>query len=131
MWLNEGIAVSSESRLCLGHLDEPPHESHSQLVDYWDVDRIQLFWSGESFQLADEGSKLSYDLAQILVGQLSHDWPSFLQFVNNADHQDGGAAAAEVVLDLDLGEVVCIILEKEPDPGWSPALEKDASTVRE
>lgn len=120
-WLNEGLAVNTEQRLC-GTLPPlfTPREMHEKHRAFWGDAEIQQFWSGKSFLRNDDGNMLSYDLARIMVSQMSADWASFQRFVQNADSQDAGAAAASEYLDLELGAVASVLLEREPTAHWSP-----------
>ena len=120
-WLNEGLAVNTEKRLSPSgqHLFSP-HEMHGKHLDFWGADEIQEFWSGKSFLRPDDGNMLSYDLACILVDQLSADWPRFATFVNDANLEDAGAGAAAQHFDMDLGAAASALLEKEPDADWRP-----------
>ena len=54
------------------------------------------------------------------MSQFAADWQTFRQFALAADLADGGAAAAQLHLGIDLGAAVCAILEREPDESWSP-----------
>lgn len=120
-WLNEGLAVNTEKRLSpSGSPLFSPHEMHEKHLDFWGADEIQEFWSGKSFLRPDDGNMLSYDLARILVDQLSADWPRFAKFVNDANMEDAGADAAARHLDIDLGAAASALLEKEFDATWHP-----------
>ena len=120
-WLNEGLAVNTENRLSpSGTPQFSPHEMHARHQGFWGAEEIQEFWSGKSFLRPDDGNMLSYDLARILVEQLSGDWPRFAAFVNDANLEDAGAEAAIEHLDLDLGAAACALLESAPDDGWRP-----------
>ena len=120
-WLNEGLAVNTEQRLAgapqatLGAAER----LHDKLRRFWSVARIQEFWSGVAFHLADSQT-FSYELARILVEQLAKDWQPFAQFVLRADRADAGAAAARECLGLDLGTLVTTLLERETPKSWSP-----------
>jgi len=120
-WLNEGIAVNTEHRLC-----PPPRplftpgEMHEKHLQFWGKAEIQQFWSGRSFLRSDDGNMLSYDLARILVAQFSSEWEAFRSFVLSAELADAGASAARVHLGLELGAAVAAILEKESDQAWHP-----------
>lgn len=121
LWLNEGLAVNTERRLAGAapgrHTPEQMHEKHRR---FWSVLSIQAFWSGQSFLEPGEANMLSYDLARILIEQLARDWPAFTRFVQNAKHDDAGAAAAHEHLGLDLGELVTTLLERDTPKSWSP-----------
>lgn len=120
-WLNEGIAVNTEQRLC----PPPPplftpQEMHEKHLQFWGEAEVQQFWSGKSFLRSDDGNMLSYDLARILVNQFSSEWDSFRSFVLGADLSDAGAAAAREHLGLDLGAAVAAILEADGGQRWGP-----------
>ena len=126
LWLSVGIAVNTERQLvgnkkscCGGGCGS--QQLHHMLLAYWNDSAIQGFWSGASFQRADEGLQLSYELARIMVELLAKDWPSFRNFVTNAQAEDAGASAARTHLDMNLGELVCALLERDYRAGWSPA----------
>lgn len=120
-WLNEGLAVNTEQRLC-----PPPRpalsplQMHARHRAFWGADEIQQFWCGRSFLRSDEGNELSYDLARILVAQFGADWARFRAFALAAQAADAGQAAAQEHLGLDLGAAVCALLENASDPDWSP-----------
>lgn len=120
-WLNEGLAVNTEQRLSpLGPSVFTPQQMHAKHRRFWGDAEIQEFWSGKSFLLNDDGNMLSYDLARIMVAQLSKDWESFRAFVLASSLADAGAAAAVEHLGVELGTVACALLEKEPTPAWRP-----------
>jgi len=120
-WLNEGLAVNTEQRLCpSGPAMLTPQQMHAKHRAFWGHTEIQEFWSGKSFLRNDDGNMLSYDLARILVAQMSADWPSFRAFVTQANAADAGATAAAEHLGLDLGAAACALLEKEPGCAWAP-----------
>jgi hypothetical protein len=134
-WLNEGLAVNTEQRLCPtlanpGLARLTPQQMHRRHVAFWGADEVQAFWSGQSFLRSDAGSELSYDLARILVAQFSKDWPAFSAFANAASLDDAGATAAQEHLGIDLGIAIAALLEKEainltPDPSrWAAAPER-------
>lgn len=105
-WLNEGIAVNTEQRLCPPPAPlYTPQQMHEKHVRFWGEEEIQQFWSGKSFLRDDEGNMLSYDLARIIVDQFSSDWEQFRRFAQAAHMADGGAAAAQEHLGIELGRV--------------------------
>ena len=120
-WLNEGLAVNTEHRLC-PPLQAPadPWQLHARHRKFWGPAEIQEFWSGKSFLRTDEGNELSYDLARILVSQFAADWERFRPFAAAANLADAAAAAAEEHLGIELGAAVCAVLQQEPDAAWSP-----------
>jgi len=123
LWLDVGIAVNTARQLvnkksCGGCGSQ---QLHHQLLAFWNESEIQGFWSGASFQRADEGLQLSYELARIMAELIAKDWQPFKNFVTHAHADDAGAAAAQAHLDMDLGELVCALLERDGSPGWSPA----------
>lgn len=120
-WLNEGLAVNTESRLSPTPKSLfTPQEMHAKHMQFWGVHEIQEFWCGKSFLRADDGNMLSYDLARILVAQFADDWQSFKRFVLLAQASDGGQAAALEILHLDLGAAVCALLGQSPSADWAP-----------
>ncbi|WP_067271312.1 hypothetical protein [Mitsuaria sp. 7] len=123
-WLDEGVAVNTERRVAgpQGSL-YTPHELHAMHVRHWDAARIQGFWSGESFlKSGDDSSLLSYELARIIVEQMSREWDGFLAFLRAAGgSEDAGAAAAKSVFGIDLGSYAAALVEAPSDEGWAPA----------
>ena len=97
-----------------------PEQMRHKHLNFWGTDEVQQFWSGESFQRTDDGNKLSYDLARILVGQFSTDWERFKSFVLSAEERDAGARAASVHLGVNLGAAVCSLMEEQALPSWAP-----------
>lgn len=99
-WLNEGMAVNTEQAL-FPQLADPraqlyrPDELAAQHAAYWDDASIQAFWSGKSFLRADEGSRLSYDLAAKITALAARDDRAFRAFVRHAHVDDAGAGAQE------------------------------------
>lgn len=122
LWLNEGLAVSVERRLHR-HLVDFSHLGGLEylLQEFWCEKNIQLFWSGASFRHLDEYTYLSYELAHILVENLAHGQEqAFSRFVRNAKAADAGAIAAQQYLSLDLGAVLCAVLNGKPGSAWFP-----------
>lgn len=120
-WLNEGIAVSTESRVCSPPPQlYSPQELHEKHLRFWGSKEVQEFWSGKSFLRSDDGNMLSYDLARILVTHFSSDWERFKVFVLSANIADSGAAAAMESLNVRLGAAVASIMGREPDEAWEP-----------
>lgn len=132
-WLNEGLAVNTELRLC-PPLGPPERIELQQHRAYWSAERLQAFWCGSSFRQSDEGQELSYDLARLLVEQFAADgWPRFRDFALAAHGNDTGHQAAHARLGLDLGEALAALLDRSdeaalaPDPArWPQAPERGA-----
>lgn len=120
-WLDEGLAVNTERRVA-GEVPGlyTPRELHGMHQQYWDAQRIQEFWSGESFDRTDDGNRLSYDLARIIVEQIGKQWDSFASFVATADREDGGKLAARTALSINLGAYAASLLEVDSADGWEP-----------
>ncbi len=121
LWLNEGLAVNTEHRI-VGRLPPEfgPQEMHGKHVEFWNSKTIQEFWSGQAFQRSDEGMMLAYDLASILVRNMSADWKAFAAFASAASYKDGGARAARQHLHLDLGRSVAAMFDGESPNEWAP-----------
>jgi len=120
-WLDEGLAVNTEHRLTgTPRLIHTPHELQRMHERFWGHAEVQQFWSGRSFHRPDDGNLLSYELARILVQQLSRDWPSFERFVLAVSQDDAGARAAREVLGIELGGSVAALMQKPQALGWSP-----------
>lgn len=121
-WLNEGLAVNAEMRLAATHSSVySPQQMREKHQRFWTEKEIQGFWSGQSFLRGGDASLLSYDLARIVVDQLSAmDWARFKRFVLAANGADAGTAAADDHLGMELGATICALLEKEASLSWSP-----------
>ncbi len=120
-WLNEGLAVNTEDSL--SRPSPPtftPHEMDEKHLRFWGDPEIQEFWSGKSFLRNDDGNILSYDLARMMVAQLSEDWESFRAFVLAANLVDAGATAAAEHLGVELGTFACALLERDGSPACVP-----------
>lgn len=122
LWLDEGIAVNTEHRLTGARRGEhTPHELQAMHQRFWGEEEIQQFWTGDSFRRPDDGNKLSYDLARIIVEQLGKHWESFAAFVSQASRDDAGAKAAREALGIELGAMVCALLQRDKHPAWEPS----------
>lgn len=122
LWLDEGLAVNTEYRLLNVEVrrDKTQHHGRKQT---WDAHTIQWFWFGEAFHHPDLVSQ-AYELAQVLVELLAKDWPRFAAFLQQADRDDGGAAAAAAVLGVDLPRFVSDLLEAPYTSAWQPHREQ-------
>lgn len=121
LWLNEGLAVTLEEMVVTGHPPHPAPDSLKEHVKFWDEERIQEFWSGESFTRSDEGHGLSYALGQLLTSNFGHDYQRFRQFALAANWNDAGEAAAQQVLGVSLGDVLASFLG---NGNWAPQPER-------
>ena len=118
-WLDEGLAVNTEHRIAgAGRPAQSAQAMHQRHQAFWNAERVQEFWSGDSFHRTDEGNALSYDLARIAVAQLARDWPAFSRFATSASRQDAGAEAAASALGIDLGNYLGTLVQTTED--WSP-----------
>lgn len=121
-WLDEGMAVNTEHRLAgAAPREHTPQQLQHMHQRFWNAQNIQGFWSGDSFLRTDEGNLLSYDLARILVDQLSRDWPAFSAFITSSPWDDAGVAAARRLLSVDLPASVCAMFGRPADPAWAPS----------
>ena len=120
-WLDEGIAVSTEQQVSMSHrYPSAQIELMNKHREFWNTERMQEFWSGESFHRTDDGNSLSYDLARSIVALTGREWPTFTKFVLAAKRADAGAAAAMTALNLDLGELAAAALRLPRQADWSP-----------
>lgn len=128
-WVNEGIAVNTERRLC------PPQGSaftvaewKSKHAAFWNTDTIQEFWSGKSWRRPDDGNSLSYELATTIIGLAAKDWPAFASFVCAADVANAGDDASRQHLGVPLATFAEVVLgpgEWAPDPArWQQGVER-------
>ncbi|MEY4750679.1 MAG: hypothetical protein RIQ60_2893 [Pseudomonadota bacterium] len=125
-WLDEGIAVNTEHRLTGARArQQSAQQLHQQQQRFWTAQTIQEFWSGSAFLRSDDANTLSYELARILVDQLSRHWLDFAAFVRTAKRHDAGAAAALTVYAATLGAITTSLLELPADPAWEPAAPAD------
>lgn len=121
-WLDEGLAVNTEQRLAgAARGQQTPQAMHQRHQRFWTAERVQEFWTGDSFHRTDDGNQLSYDLARIAVAQMAAgDWAAFTQFVTTASRSDAGAAAARDALGLDLGEYIGTLVQADEPARWAP-----------
>lgn len=84
VWLNEGLAMTSE-REAVG-FNEPLVDAEKTLRHrgFWTTERIQSFWAGASFSDPGDAQELSYNLAEVLVQLAGRDGQAFPAFVTNA-----------------------------------------------
>ena len=118
VWLDEGIAVNTEERLC-GAVPSiyTLQEMRAKHLRYWNAERIQLLWSGDIFHASDEGQLLGYDLAKTVAMLMARqDFDAFTRFAEQAERADAGASAAQAQLGIPLEHFVAAILG---DGDWS------------
>lgn len=127
-WLNEGLAVNTEHRFVPSRPRYRPNELQYLFGSFWNASTIQEFWSGKSFQRADDGQPLSYELARLLVQLLDKEYDLLARFCAVATDRDGGEEAATSVLGMSLEELAAIVLGPgtwKPDPkSWTHGTEK-------
>jgi hypothetical protein len=125
LWLDEGLAVRTRQQLAAERggtarqVEAPPRSPRHQ--SFWNPETIQEFWSGRSFQRADAGGVLSYELARGMVDSIAGDRERLTRFAKRARRDDAGAAAALAELHMDLGELAARALDAKPDAAWTPA----------
>jgi hypothetical protein len=119
-WVNEGIAVNSERRLCARSASGfMAPELHAKFREFWTPETIQEFWSGKSWLRPDEGNSLSYELATTFIGLAAKDdWARFAAFVNAAELTDAGDAAARQHLGYSVAQLAEAVLGRGE---WAPA----------
>ena len=107
MWLNEGVTQVMEDIVVDASNFFVSPELACEHRNYWNEMTIQQFWDGNSFASPDEGQRLSYHLAQILVRNLMSDYPKqMLKFLASADQADAGNAALQKLCRITLGQRV-------------------------
>jgi hypothetical protein len=121
LWLDEGIAVNTEQRLSFQPANyQDAIDKLDKHRKFWTPERVQEFWSGQSFLRTDEGNELSYDMARHIVELLGRDWATFTRFARSARREDGGLTAAREVLDLDLGQIAATAIGMGEQKDWRP-----------
>ena len=128
-WVNEGIAVNTERRLCpRSRSGFTAAELRARQAQFWNADTIQEFWSGKAWLRPDEGNTLSYELAAAFTGLAAQDWPTFAAFVNAADVGDAADSAAQKHLGYPVAHLAEAVLgagEWAPDPTrWKEGVER-------
>ncbi|MGE9270829.1 MAG: hypothetical protein ACQKBU_08495 [Verrucomicrobiales bacterium] len=128
-WLDEALAMRMETTVTgdqIFYLDRERYEAH---LRYWNADRIQAFWSGDSWTLPGEPFELSYSLAEILWRKIEVDLqashPQVIDFIRHAHRHDAGASAFEQTFGLSLDELVEDFLG---EGSWTPQGTKSGLT---
>jgi len=104
LWLDEGLAVTIE-RYLFGRdllVSDEDYQRHQQL---WTDENIEKFLDGQAF--SDFDPILTYGLAEILVrGLFDSNREAFVSFIKNATQADGGVAALQEHLGLDVRDLI-------------------------
>ena len=123
IWLNEALAMRMEQIVCSTNdipLDRDLLKEH---YEHWNNSTIQQFWSGQSWNLADQGFQLSYSLAQIVWNKIENEMRApqamILSFISNAHSDDAGESACQEIFNLSLGDFIEDFLG---EGNWSPHL---------
>ena len=123
LWLNEGIAVNMEATISNVSPERINKAGYQQHEEFWARDEIQEFWNGTSFFRPDEGQKLSYQLAQLMVARFNENYDAFVEFVNAAHFDDAGEKAMGDIFEMSLGDLVAGFLGEgqwQPEPNlWN------------
>ena len=127
-WVNEGIAVNTERRLCPASRSAfTVQELQYKYATFWNADTIQEFWSGKSWLRPDDGNPLSYELATTFISLAAKDWAAFASFVRAADAADAGDGAARQHLGYPVANFAEVVLgpgEWASDPSrWHEGVE--------
>jgi len=121
MWLNEGLTCAVEQTLMHSRRPLVDREVFEKHQAFWNTDTIQEFWKGTAFFRPDDGSTLSYNLAQVLVHKLQQDLAlpgeKIREFILDANWDDAGEAAIRKHLEVSLSDLVASFI----GPGdWTP-----------
>jgi hypothetical protein len=127
-WVNEGLAVNIERRWAPRPMQYKPHEMAYLHSRFWNEETMQEFWSGKSYTRPDDGSALSYDLAQRLIALIGQDHALLTRFALAASYTDGGQQAALDVLGQPIESLTVEVIGAEfspPQPqAWQGDVEK-------
>ena len=108
-WLNEGLTAYLSAELTDPRSRAFDREAAKAQRIFWTPATIQDFWSGEAFRV-DEECKMSYNLAEILVGMMWRQLGDLVPFILAAQWADGGESAARGHFDLSLDEIAAAVL---------------------
>jgi len=110
VWMDEAQAMHMQRVICsteMLHLDRLEYMKHQE---HWNAETIQQFWSGESWNLANDGFRLGYSLTLVLwnkvVERLEATREEQLEFLRQANREDAGEAACQAIFDCSLGDLV-------------------------
>lgn len=120
-WLNEALAMQFEQELA----GTAPFEMDAELLElhrtHWNEETIQDYWSGCSFGIPGNPSRLSYNLSQLLMQKIEQDvrpsQKNLMNFISSANWQDAGEKASRENLKIGVGELVASFLGKG---SWAP-----------
>jgi hypothetical protein len=117
-WIDEGLAQVFEDEVLEGRSFTPTPELRRESREYWSDRSLEEFWSGAAFLLPDDGQRLAYALAEVMVHRLLRDHGDvFTGFVRAAHYRDAGAAAAIDILNCKIADLAASFL----GPGeWMP-----------
>ena len=134
-WLNEGLAVNTE-RMLVPHLDHHSSSLHTPIemaakhAAHWNAQTMQEYWYGASFTKPDDGSMLSYDLAQKMVAIAARDYLRFRDFCLAASFKDAGDASSREQFGLPIDHLVDAVLAPGPwavdRAQWGETIERGA-----
>lgn len=112
VWLEEGLAANVEMEVTGYPRLLFDNENINAHRNFWNVDRIQHFWSGSSFYEGDELSAFSRSLSHLLVFVLIKNYPAHGVecFIGDANFKDGGEQSAQIHLDSSLGDILTRLL---------------------
>jgi hypothetical protein len=128
LWLNEGLAQSCERAIAGNKRPLLDHDLREEHFEFWNPENIQEFWAGISFRKPGDSNKLSYSLAEILVGLMSEARGDWRAFVKAAEWRDAGQTASLEHLGADLGDVAATFLG---EGDWRPNRKAIASLVEQ
>ncbi len=132
LWLDEAVAMSAEVEITRREVYPLDPEKIRQHRAFWDAEKIQEFWTGESWARPDEGNELSYSLARFIFRMLLDGGRTGREKVAEllvmAQREDAGFAAVEDVFGVHLDELLTDFL----GPGeWRPRLPLFAESADE
>lgn len=122
LWLNEAMAMTAEAEITRHDSHPLDQEVIRRHRAYWNAERMQAFWKGDSFVFPDEGSELSYSLARFLFKALLDGGrtkrPQIAELLTTASYHDAGFGAVETIFGAHLDELLRDFL----GPGdWRPS----------
>lgn len=120
-WLNEGLVQVLTEFLIGGHVEPLDSRMARKHRLFWNRGNIQDFWSGRSFTMPGDASRLSYELAVVAVRNLAVGGAGFRDFVRAANMDDAGESAAREFMRCSLADAVTGLLGEGP---WAPDPEK-------